>query len=772
MTRHAGAGSSAAGAHAAAPAHPTALVVHGHFYQPPRENPWTDEITREPSAAPFHDWNERILAECYRANAFARIFGPSEDIQSLVNNYAHISFNVGPTLARFIARRDPTTVARMAAGDAAQITRLGMGGGMAQVWGHPIAPLLSPRDRRTQIAWGMADFEQRFGRRAEGIWLPETAADPATLEDLIDAGVHYTILAPEQIAQVRPAGGAWKAVNRDSLDTGRGYRFVHGDGWGRSINLAIFDGPLSRELAFGTATRDSESFLSTIKACGERSSATGRRLVLAASDGELYGHHKKFADLMLAHALTSGAAKDNSLAVTNLGAFFRDEPPTWEAELAKGPLGEGTAWSCAHGLGRWLRHCGCAMRSPEESGWSQSWRTPLRAALDGLRDHAAVLFEDVGGELFDDPWAVRDAFGAVLDAAPEARRRFLVARGRGKLAAGKTAAGEQALLLMELSRATLLMYASCGWFFDDVAGIESALVIRQAAYVLDLWKRFAPRPPTKEFLARLGEARSNLRHAGTGAEVFARVARQRTTGAEAAAAVAFAHLARVDSGVCQVPGFSVAAARSTWSRSKKAETETQGQLGVTNNRTGETETVSYQAQQRAPLSLAAQVKGKLSAPTGRRLTLDELPDELRDPVARELVERMTLAAKITARDCRAAIELGRSSVGAGVEVDPMFHDLLATLIVRLLANEEADAAKEETLAVVLELLEALPESKRFEPQRRMQEWLWSGFEALRGRGRSPSVVLRALADKVGLGGGITAGGESSRRLPRLPPAPR
>jgi alpha-amylase/alpha-mannosidase (GH57 family) len=753
-------------------AHPTALVVHGHFYQPPRENPWTDEITREPSAAPFHDWNERILAECYRANAFARIFGPSEDIQGLVNNYAHISFNVGPTLARFIARRDPTTVARMAAGDAEQISRLGLGGGMAQVWGHPIAPLLSPRDRRTQIAWGQADFEGRFGRQAEGMWLPETAADPATLEDLIDAGVQYTILAPEQIAQVRPPGGAWKPVNRDTLDTGRGYRFVHGDGSGRSINLAIFDGPLSRELAFGTATRDSESFLSTIKSCAERSGATGRRLVLAASDGELYGHHKKFSDLMLAHALTTGAAKDPHLNVTNLGAYLRDEPPTWEAELAKGPLGEGTAWSCAHGLGRWLRHCGCAMRSPDESGWSQSWRAPLRAALDGLRDHASVLFEDVGGDLFDDPWAVRDAFGSVLDAPPLVRRRFLIAHGRGKLAAGKAGVAERALLLMELSRSTLLMYASCGWFFDDVAGIESALVIRQAAYVLDLWKRFAPRPPVKEFLARLGEARSNLPHAGTGADVFARVARQRTTGAEAAAAVAFSHLAKSDGGTSQVPGFAVRANSSTWSRSTKSDATTKGQLSVTNERTGETEAVSYQAQQRSPLGLVATVKAPISAPSGRRIAIDDLPDELRDPVVRELVERLSRGAKITPRDCRAAIELGRSSAGAGDQVDPMFHELLARLIVRLLAVETADAAKEETLAAVLELLLALPEDRRFEPQSRIQEWIWSGLGDLRGKGRHASVVLRALAEKVGLREGVTAGGESSRRLPRQPPAPR
>jgi alpha-amylase/alpha-mannosidase (GH57 family) len=723
---------------------PIALVVHGHFYQPPRENPWTDQITREPSAAPFHDWNERIQAECYRANAYARIYGSSENIEALVNNYAHISFNVGPTLARFIDRVDTTTLARMRSGDQQQLRALGMGGAMAQVWGHPILPLCSPRDRKTQIAWGIHDFERRFGRKPEGMWLPETAADPASLEALIEAGITYTILAPEQIAQVRPPGGAWKAVNRDTVDTGRGYRFVHGDGSGRAINLAVFDGPLSRELAFGTATRDSESFLATIKNVADRSSALGHRLVLAASDGELYGHHKKFADLMLAHALTVAAPK-SGITVTNLGAFFKADPPTWEAELGKGPLGEGTAWSCAHGLGRWLRHCGCAMRSPEESGWSQSWRTPLREALDLLRDKAADLFEEVGGELFDDPWVVRDAYGAVLDEAPAVRERFLKNQGRKGLRAGKGDSAQQALLLMELTRSSLLMYASCGWFFDDVAGIESTLVIRQAAYVLDLWQRFDKRPPTKEFLARLGEARSNLSQAGTGADVFRRVARHRTTSTEVAAAVAFAEVARAGTGPGLVgappsPGFTVTGPDGK--AREKAAQAAGGRLTIEHLRTGAVETVKYEAKSKGALGLVGKVGEE-------KVTLDQLPDELRDPVAFALVERLAASPEVLASDCRQAIELGRLSAGAGSHVDPLFHGLLSKLVMRLLEGP-ADAANEETLSVLLELLEALPEPARFEPQRRVQEWLWTGLEALIGRGRQPSAVLRALGEKVGL----------------------
>jgi hypothetical protein len=396
---------------------PIALVVHGHFYQPPRENPWTDDVPREPGAAPFHDWNDRISAECYRANAFARRFSAGDRIAAMVNNYERISFNFGPTLARWIERRDPLTDSRIREGDARQRQRLGHGGALAQVWAHPIAPLLSANDRRTQILWGLFDFQRRFGRPAEGMWLPETAVDPATLEALIEAGVRFTVLAPEQIAAVRAPDRTWTPVNRDTLDTGRAYRWLHSDGSGRFITLAIFDGPLSRDLAFGTATRDAASYLRGIKTAAERSSVSGKRLVLAASDGELYGHHKKFADLTLAYA-TSVEAPAHGVEVTNLGAFLDEEPATWEADLAKGPHGEGTAWSSQHGFGRWRRHCGCVVNPAAHP--SQAWRGPLRDALDDLRDAAAGLYEDAAGDLFEDLWGARDAYGEVVDASPAA----------------------------------------------------------------------------------------------------------------------------------------------------------------------------------------------------------------------------------------------------------------------------------------------------------------------------------------------------------------
>jgi alpha-amylase/alpha-mannosidase (GH57 family) len=720
---------------------PIALIVHGHFYQPPRENPWTDEVPREPSAAPFHDWNERIHAECYRANAFARLYGARDRVRRLTNNYAHLSFNFGPTLARWIERADPGTLARLRAGDEDQRRRLGHGGALAQVWGHPITPLCSPRDRRTQIRWGLADFELRFGRRAEGIWLPETAVDPSTLEALIDEGINYTIVAPEQIAAVKPPGKGWAPVDRDSLDTGRAYRWVHGDGSGRSIALAVFDGPFSRELAFGSAARDSESFLAHVRASAERSSVAGPRLVLAASDGELYGHHKKFADLMLAHAISVEAGR-HGIKVTNLGAFLGAELPAWQAELSQGPLGEGTAWSCAHGLGRWQRHCGCAMQSPDETGWSQAWRGPLRAALDGLRDRAAAFFENSGGDLFEDPWTVRDEYGAVLDAPPAERRRFLRRKGRGHLRNGEARAERRALLLMELQRATLLMYASCGWFFDDVAGVESALVIRQAAFAIDLWKQMGGSPPTRDLLDSLAEARSNLPHAGTGADVYRRVSEHRTTAAHAIAAVALGEIAGATGALSTVPallpGFEVA------QRPPRSRRPTlTGRATVRHVRTGETVTVPFSARARAPLQLTCRVGKEV-------FTVPSLPEEAREPLVLALLARLVTAPKVTVKDCRRALELARATAGAGESTGALYHPAFADLLPRLLEDVPAARSTDEALETVAEILSAVPEASRLPCERRTQEWIWEGLIALAARGRTPSLGLRALAENLNL----------------------
>jgi hypothetical protein len=511
------------------------LVVHGHFYQPPRENPWTDSLEREPSAAPFHDWNARIHAECYRANAFARIKDGGGRIEGIVNNYGRISFNFGPTLTHWLARHDPRAYVRLMSGDVDQMHRFGKGGAVAQAYAHPILPLCTPADRHTQLLWGLHDFRLRFGRDAEGIWLPETAACMATIDQLIELGVRYTILAPEQVAAVRPPGAnkEWSVVDRDTVDTGRAYRIFHRDGSGRSLTACIFDGPLSRSVAFSDAMHDAASFVAAVKTAGLRSSVAGSPLVLCASDGELFGHHRKFADLTVAFATRIAAARAG-VQVTNLSSYLDAYPATWEMKLWEGPDGLGSSWSCGHGVGRWFRDCGCSM-APSSLGWNQKWRGPLRKALDVARDEMASFFQEEGASLFVDAWHARNAYGQVLDAAPEVRDALI----RSELQpsrAGSDQAVARGRLLLEMQRASLLMYASCAYFFDDIAGLEARLVMRLLAYALELLRDAGGKPPTEAVLDWLAQGKSNRPENGTGADVFQAALGERVGATHVAAA--------------------------------------------------------------------------------------------------------------------------------------------------------------------------------------------------------------------------------------------
>jgi alpha-amylase/alpha-mannosidase (GH57 family) len=721
---------------------PIALVIHGHFYQPPRENPWTDEVPREPSAAPHHDWNARIHAECYRANAFARIHAGDGRIESIVNGYDRLSFNFGPTLARWVGRHDPAVEARLRAADVAQRKRLGAGGAVAQAYAHPIVPLCDPADRRTQLLWGLHDFRRRFGRPADGLWLPETAVSPATLMTLIDLGVRYTILAPEQIDGVRAARGSdragwedgpWQKVDRDSLDTGRAYTWRHPDGSGRSIALAVFDGALSRAVAFGEAASRAEGLLDAVRASAEGSKVTGQRLVLCASDGELWGHHKKFADLTLSFATHVEAAR-RGIDVTNLGAYLARHPPTWEARLAPGPDGEGTAWSCAHGLGRWKSDCGCNMDG--SSGWNQAWRRPLRRGLDLIRDAAAAFYEDAGAELFWDPWGARDAYGQVIDDPRPARDQALAAYGRPALAAGGEATRTRARLLLELQRATLLMYASCGWFFDDVAGLEASLILRIGAHALDLLGQAGGAPPTREVLDALAEARSNRREAGTGADVFRRMARHQVTAVHAVAGASLEALVASSPSEAQiVPGFDVTVS-GQFTEQPSGARKLAGVALARQRRIGLVDEMSFAATVRRGGFFEARVDG-------RRLTLADLGDEAG--------AALVMAALPTLLPDLAALPVARLVVAAARELPPdgatpagvARRSLLVRALLMLLGDgTSAPGAEALQLADTLFDLLDLPATS---PERRaVEERVWE----LLDRGR-PSAALRALAERLG-----------------------
>lgn len=502
----------------------TALIIHGHFYQPPRENPWTGVIDRQPSAYPYHDWNERIHDECYGPNAFAHIIGANNTIENTVNNYANISFNFGPTLLSWLEPHHPVTYKRILDADRESLHQHGgHGNAIAQAYGHAILPLSNERDRLTQVLWGAADFRRRFGREPEALWLPETAANTETLDLLIEQGLRYVILAPSQAQRFRAPGGDWQIASDERIDSSRAYKYMHRDRSERSIAVFFYDGPLSRGIAFEKVLSSSQVLIGRFK----RAARDGH-LVNVATDGETYGHHFKFGDLALAHALTI-EAKEQGFWLTNYGEFLDHQPPEFEVEMSNGPEGEGTSWSCAHGVGRWIRDCGC--HTGGDPGWNQKWRGPLRAAFDFLRDDAARQFESLGAELLADPWAARNAYIELILDQGRSREQFLRREGKDLLS---PADQMRALTLLEIQRNALLMYTSCGWFFSELSGIETLQVLRYAARVLELSDELGLPSPRARFLEMMAEARSNIREFGSGADLYLRFAEPVT---EPAAAV-------------------------------------------------------------------------------------------------------------------------------------------------------------------------------------------------------------------------------------------
>jgi alpha-amylase/alpha-mannosidase (GH57 family) len=475
------------------------ICIHGHFYQPPRENPWLEAIEQQDSAYPYHDWNERITAECYAPNSASRILDPDGRIVRIVNNYARISFNFGPTLLSWMQENSPNTYRAILDADRESRQRFGgHGSALAQAYNHMIMPLASSRDKRTQVRWGIRDFEYRFGRKPEGMWLPETAVDLETLELLAEHGILFTILEPGQARRVRPIGGRnWREVTGGLIDPTTAYRLKLKSG--KSINLFFYDGPISRAVAFEGLLARGEIFAGRLIGAFN-DSRTWPQLVHIATDGETYGHHHLYGDMALAYALQY--IEENSLAkLTNYGQYLEQHPPVHEVEIY-----ENTSWSCAHGVERWRSDCGC--NSGGHPGWSQAWRTPLREALDWLRDTLAPQYEEKGRTLLRDPWEARDAYiDVVLD-----RRRENVETFFAQQAARPLNDTEKitALKLLELQRHTMLMYTSCGWFFDDLSGIETVQVIQYAARALQLAGELFGGSLEAGFLERLEKAKSNV----------------------------------------------------------------------------------------------------------------------------------------------------------------------------------------------------------------------------------------------------------------------
>jgi alpha-amylase/alpha-mannosidase (GH57 family) len=491
----------------------TALIIHGHFYQPPRENPWTGLIDDQPSAQPYPNWNERIYYECYRPNAFARVIDlRSGRIESIIDNYSQISFNMGPTLLSWVEKYHPNTYRRILEADKESLEKNnGHGNAIAQGYNHTILPLCNEKDRVTQIKWGIADFKFRFKRDPESLWLPETACNDATMSALIDAGLTYVLLSPDQAERVRPlSGGDWHNVSNGSIDPGIAYRYFHKDGSGRFIDVFFYDMSIARSIAFEGALISSQTLIDRIARAG----GGDGRVIQAATDGESYGHHTKFGDRSLAYALAVEAPR-RDYWVTNYGAFLEKNPATMEVEIKLGEDGLGTSWSCAHGVGRWFRDCGCQTGGRE--GWNQAWRGPLRKAFDFLRDTVSVYFEEERGKLFIDPWAARDAYIDLLLDPSLSRKEFLEKQAGKKLTDLEAV---RALTQLEIQRSAMLMYTSCGWFFTEVSGIETVQVLKYAAQMFDLLESLGYESPEAPFLEILSQAQSNIAEFGNAADIY------------------------------------------------------------------------------------------------------------------------------------------------------------------------------------------------------------------------------------------------------------
>jgi alpha-amylase/alpha-mannosidase (GH57 family) len=487
------------------------LCIHGHFYQPPRENPWLESVEIQDTAYPYHDWNERITAECYAPNTASRDLDGEGRIMGIVSNYARISFNLGPTLLSWMEKHSPDTYGAVLAADKqSMVWRSGHGAALAQVYNHIIMPLASLRDKRTQVQWGIKDFEHRFQRFPEGLWLAETAVDTATLEVLAEAGIHFTILAPHQAAKVRRIGsGRWKEVTGSRIDPSQPYLCRLPSG--RSITIFFYDGPISQAVAFENLLSSGEQFAARLLS-GFSDQSKHPQLVHIATDGETYGHHHHFGEMALGYALHY--IELNGLArLTNYGEYLELHPASHEVQII-----DNTSWSCMHGVERWRNNCGC--NSGVNAGWNQQWRQPLREAMDWLSGQLATGYEEVMAEYLKEPWDVRnDYITVMLDRSEENVATFLLRHCLRPLDEAETSA---VLGLLEMQRHAMLMYTSCGWFFDELSGLETVQIMQYASRALQLAKSYSKQGIEATFLERLAQASSNIPEHGNGAAIYAK----------------------------------------------------------------------------------------------------------------------------------------------------------------------------------------------------------------------------------------------------------
>jgi len=485
------------------------VCIHGHFYQPPRENPWLEAIEIQDTAHPYHDWNERITAECYAPNSASRIVDEKGCITDIVSNYSRISFNFGPTLLSWLETSSPEVYQAIIEADRQSIEwRAGHGNAIAQCYNHMIMPLANKRDKETQIIWGIRDFEHRFGRFPEGMWLPETAVDIETLELLSGHDIKFTILAPRQAWRARKIGtGKWRDVSRGQIDPTRAYLCKLASG--RTISIFFYDGPISQAVAFERLLNKGEDFAARLLS-GFSFLRNWPQILSIATDGETYGHHHRFGEMALAYALhhIETAVPERMI---NFGEYLEKNPPTHEVQILVN-----TSWSCIHGIERWRSDCGCSTGG--NPGWNQGWRHPLRLALDWLRGELIYGYEHMATEYLEDPWRARDEYiGVILDRSEVNIETFLRRHAKRDLDGnGKTTV----LKLLEMQRHAMLMYTSCGWFFDEISGIETIQILCYAGRALQLAESLFHNGLEAAFIEKLRRAKSNIPEYGDGARIY------------------------------------------------------------------------------------------------------------------------------------------------------------------------------------------------------------------------------------------------------------
>lgn len=489
------------------------LAIHGHFYQPPRENPWLEAVELQPSALPCHDWNERVNNECYAPNSVSKVVNHKNEVMSIVNNYEYMSFNFGPTLLSWMEEFAPTAYERIIKADIKSVEdHNGHGNAIAQVYNHMIMPLANELDKQTQVKWGIKDFEYRFGRKPEGMWLAETAVDDDTLRVLEENGIKFTILSPFQAKCVKKIDeNNWQDVSWGNIDPARSYRYYIKSAPGKFIDLFFYDGAISKSVAFDELLTDGNKFLKRLQD-GISYDRNYPQLVNIATDGESYGHHTKFGDMALAFVMAM-KVKDSGFTVTNYAEYLDNYRSDWQVQIK-----DVSSWSCSHGVGRWCEDCGCSTGG--HAGWNQKWRRPLRDAMDYLRDSVTPLFKEYGQKYFKDFLSARyNYIDVILDRSITNVKQFQQEYFLPDLSEEDKV---NAMKLLEMQRQAMLMYTSCGWFFCEISGIETVQIMKYAARVIQLAQDFTDNDFETKYLEILSAAQSNYKEIGNGKDIYER----------------------------------------------------------------------------------------------------------------------------------------------------------------------------------------------------------------------------------------------------------